>query len=350
MTKILSIITLALITILSFSCQNKKTVPVTLPDKPGVIFDTDLGSDIDDVFALQMILNYANHDKYDLLGITISKDYPKVIDYVDGYCRLNGFRDIPLGYAYNGSSLGFNRECGKYICATLDTIIDGKSLLPVKRTMADSIPEGYEIMRKALATRADSSVIIITVGFATNLSRLLNSKPDKYSELNGIELVKKKVKLLSIMSGTYNDDTFNNPEWNVLQDLEAAQNVYNNWPTEIIASGSEVGVRILYPHQSVLKDYPGGEKHPLCVSYKAYEKMPYDRPCWDLTSVLYAIEPENSALNISQKGNISIDAKGYSRFTSSSEGKHRFLIINKDSIPTVVNKLVEVATHIPSIH
>ena len=96
MTKILSIITLALITILSFSCQNKKTVPVTLPDKPGVIFDTDLGSDIDDVFALQMILNYANHDKYDLLGITISKDYPKVIDYVDGYCRLNGFRDIPL--------------------------------------------------------------------------------------------------------------------------------------------------------------------------------------------------------------------------------------------------------------
>ena len=61
------------------------------------------------------------------------------------------------------------------------------------------------------------------------------------------------------MSGTYNDDTFNNPEWNVLQDLKAAQNVYNNWPTEVIASGSEVGVRILYPHESVLNDYPGGE-------------------------------------------------------------------------------------------
>ena len=74
-----------------------------------------------------MILNYAHQGKYDLLGIAISKDFPRVIDYVDGYCRLNGFDEVPLGYAYNGSDLGFNRECGKYVCATLDTIIDGKN-------------------------------------------------------------------------------------------------------------------------------------------------------------------------------------------------------------------------------
>ena len=350
MTKKLLFIILPLIALLSYSCQNKKNTQVPASDKSGVIFDTDLGSDIDDVFALQMILNYAHQGKYDLLGIAISKDFPRVIDYVDGYCRLNGFDEVPLGYAYNGSDLGFNRECGKYVCATLDTMIDGKKLLPVKRTIADSIPEGYKMMRKALANRADSSVVIITVGFATNLSRLLNSQPDEFSELNGIDLIKKKVKLLSIMSGTYNDDTFNNPEWNVLQDLKAAQNVYNNWPTEVIASGSEVGVRILYPHESVLNDYPGGEKYPLCVSYKSYEQMPYDRPCWDLTSVLYAIEPENSHLNISPKGKITIDEKGYSRFTSSQEGKHRFLMIDNDSVAAVVNKLVEVSTNIPQNH
>lgn len=347
MTKIISIITLVLMLTLSYSCQNERIQAFSLSDKLGVIFDTDLGSDIDDVFALQMVLNYANQDKYDLLGIAISKDYPRVIDYVDGYCRLNGFEDIPLGYAYNGSSVGWNRECGKYVCNTLDTIIDGKCPLPVKRTITDSIPEGYKMIRKALASRADSSVVIITVGFATNLSRLLESKPDEYSELNGMELVKRKVKRLSMMSGTFNDDTFNNPEWNVLQDLEAAQNVYKKWPTEIIASGSEVGVRILYPHQSVLNDYPGGEKHPLCISYQSYERMPYDRPCWDLTSVLYAIEPENSHLNISPKGKITIDEKGYSRFTTSHEGKHRFLIIHNDSVPAVVNKLVKVSTQIP---
>ena len=328
-----------------YSCQsNKKT---ELPDKLGVIFDTDVGSDIDDVFALQMVLNYDNQGKYDLLGVVISKDYPRVIDYVDGYCRLNGYDNLPLGYAYNGSDLGFNRQCGQYVCATLDTVIDGKQILPVKRTVADNIPEGYKMMRKALASRADESVIIITVGFATNLARLLNSQPDEYSDLNGIELVRKKVKLLSIMSGTYNDDTFNNPEWNVLQDLEAAKLVYEKWPSEVIASGSEVGVRILYPHQSVLNDYPNGEKHPLCVSYKLYEQMPYDRPCWDLTSVLYAIEPTDSHLDISPRGKITIDDTGYSRFSESENGKHRFLILNEANAPKVVEKLVSVCTRVP---
>ncbi len=347
MKKNILLVFLSIIALFNYSCQNKKNVHNPVSEKIGVIYDTDLGSDIDDVFALQMVLNYANQGKYDLLGIAISKDYPEVVDYVDGYCRLNGFDNIPLGYAYNGSDIGFNRECGKYVCATLDTIIDGNKILPVKRTLKDNIPEGYKMMRKVLSQQADSSVVIITVGFATNLSRLLNSQPDEYSDLSGIELIKKKVKLLSIMSGTYNDDVFNNPEWNVLQDMNAAKNVYNNWPTELIASGSEVGVRILYPHESVLNDYPRGEKYPLCVSYKLYDKMPYDRPCWDLTSVLYAIEPESSHLNISSKGKITIDDKGYSKFTTSQNGKHRFLILDNDSIEDIVNKLVEVCTNIP---
>ena len=74
--------------------------------------------------------------------------------------------------------------------------------------------------------------------------------------------------------------------------------------------------------------------------------MPYDRPCWDLTSVLYAIEPGSSHLNISPKGKITIDEKGYSQFIESGNGNHRFLIVQKDSISKVVDKLVEVSTHI----
>jgi len=326
------------------SCQGNNKAQ--LPDKTGVIFDTDIGSDIDDVFALQMVLNYARQDKYDLLGVVITKEYPRIVDYVDGYSRLNGFEDINIGYVYNSPALEQTRGCGGYVCGTLDTIIDNKPVLPVKRTLNKDIPEGYKMMRKALASRADGSVIIITVGFATNLARLLDSAPDEYSDLNGIELVKKKVKLLSIMSGTYNNDTFNNPEWNVLQDLDAARKVYNQWPGEIIASGSEVGVRILYPHQSVLNDYPNGEKHPLCISYKLYEKMPYDRPCWDLTSVLYVIEPEDSFLDISPRGKITVDETGYSRFTPSESGLHHYLILDQAKAPKVVNKLVQVCTHI----
>jgi hypothetical protein len=96
-----------------------------------VIFDTDIGNDIDDVLALQMLFDYEKQQKVKLLGITISKSNPRVIDYIDGYCRLNGHNDMPLGYAYNG----VNPEAGKYVPATLDTTVNGKKLLFPKRSI-----------------------------------------------------------------------------------------------------------------------------------------------------------------------------------------------------------------------
>ena len=330
-----------------YSCTDSKPSSTAEQKRYGIIFDTDLGNDIDDVLALQMILNYAAHGKCDLLGVTISKDHPRVIDYVDSYCAINGFDSLPLGYAYGGSDIGGNRECGKYVCKTLDTIIDGKAILPPNREMSGGdIQEGYKIMRKALALQPDSSVVIITVGFATNLQRLLRSKPDQYSDLEGGELVRKKVRLLSIMSGTYNNDTFNNPEWNILQDLDAARQVFDGWPTQVVASGSEVGIRLLYPHESIINDYPGGEKHPLCVSYKLFENIPYDRPSWDLTSVLYAIEPNQSYLHKSSAGKISIDEKGFSKFTPDPDGLHHYLILKKREISQALDRIVEVTTMI----
>ncbi len=65
------------------------------PAPVSVIFDTDIGNDIDDVLALQMLFDYEKQQKVKLLGITISKANPRVIEYIDGYCRLHGHADIP---------------------------------------------------------------------------------------------------------------------------------------------------------------------------------------------------------------------------------------------------------------
>ena len=61
-----------------------------------VIFDTDLGNDIDDVLALQMLLNYEQEGKIDLLGITLCKANPATIAFTDGYCRFNNRNDIQM--------------------------------------------------------------------------------------------------------------------------------------------------------------------------------------------------------------------------------------------------------------
>lgn len=331
------IIVFSFFVFINFQCTTEKG-----HEKVTVIFDTDIGNDIDDVLALQMLYNYQDKGLVDLIGITISKANHNVIRYVDGFNRFNRKPNIPIGFVYEGS----NPDSGKYVCQTLNTIIDGQPILLPKLSIVDHLPEGYILMRKLLADKPDNSVVMITVGPATNIARLLDSKPDIFSELDGIELVKKKVKFLSIMSGTYSADTLNNPEWNVLQDLSSARIVYEKWPAEIIASGSEIGAKILYPHQSILNDFLDSNKNPLCVSYKIYDKMPYDRPTWDLTSVLYAIESKDSHFDVSSKGKITIDEKGFSRFTPSDQGKHLYLIIKNEEVQYIVNKLVERVTNI----
>lgn len=63
-------IAIILITVSLFcSCAQQKETTSAIP----VILDTDVGNDIDDVLAMQMLLNYEKKGKIDLLGITISK-------------------------------------------------------------------------------------------------------------------------------------------------------------------------------------------------------------------------------------------------------------------------------------
>ena len=50
------------------------------------------------------------------------------------------------------------------------------------------------LYRRLLAESPDSSVVVVSVGFSTNLGRLLESRGDKYSPLDGIELGKRKIK------------------------------------------------------------------------------------------------------------------------------------------------------------
>lgn len=336
-TKIFIYLLLITASVFIISCNNDITGDKTEP--VSVILDTDVGNDIDDVMAINMLLNYQKKNIVNILGITISKSNPYVIEYVDGFCRYNNCPDIPIGYAYNG----VNNNDGTYVRQTLDTLINGGHVLNPEQFFKDGLPEAHILQRKLLADQADNSVIFIVVGPETNIARLLNTPPDEISPLSGIDLVAKKVKLLSIMGGLYTDK-FDFPEWNIVNDLDPAKTLFEKWPTPIVASGWEVGNDLKYPHQSILNDFPNSETNPLCVSYKFYQPMPYDRPTWDLTSVLYAIEPDSNYFKLSPRGTIKIDSIGKSTLEPSENGKHRFLIIDADNhdrtLEALVNRVV----------
>lgn len=304
-----------------------------------VIYDTDIGNDIDDVLALQILLNLHKSSTIDLLGITISKSNPYTIGFVDGYCRYNGINDLPIGFVYEGP----NSNDGKYLKQVLDTIINGKSIISPKITIKNYVLDAWELQRKLLSNSEDNSVIMISVGPLTNLRRLIESSGDQYSPLNGIELINKKVKFLSLMGGNYSGkgDII---EWNIMQDIESSIIVFNEWPSRIVASGFEIGKMILYPHESILDDFSDEETNPLCISYKLFDKMPYDRPVWDLTSVLYAVEPEENYFSLSPPGTIYINSEGDSHFIANKEGRHQHLKLDSMNTDRILERLVETVT------
>jgi hypothetical protein len=56
--------------------------------------------------------------------------------------------------------------------------------------------------------------------------------------------------------------------------------------------------------------------------------MPYDRPTWDLTTVLYDLRPDRSYFDISPPGNVIVAANGATNFQPNPQGKRYFLKVN----------------------
>lgn len=306
------------------------------PVPTAVIFDTDIGNDIDDVLALQMLFEYEKAGRIDLLGITLSKSNPNTVPFLDAYCRLSERGDMPIGYAYNGA----NPEDGGYLVQTLTAKKpDTTPVLEPRRQLGTDILEGYILLRQLLAAQPDHSVTLIAVGPLTNIARLLQSPADGVSPLTGRELVARKAEKLCIMSGLYTDE-FDFPEWNVVQDIPASQTVYKDCPVPLVTSGWEVGNKLLYPHQSVLADFGDPASHALPVAYAFYQQMPYDRQTWDLTTVLEAIDAEKSYFEYSPAGTIVIESDGKSIFTPSEQGLHRYLTIPDAQIDRTLKAIV----------
>jgi inosine-uridine nucleoside N-ribohydrolase len=299
--------------------KNKETATVEKgQDQPiKVIFETDMGNDIDDALALDMLYKYADQNKVEILAVTVNKNNEYAARFVDIMNSWYGYPGIPIGRVVNGADS--EGDSKNYAQAAWEHQINGAQAF--KGTMSENqeIPDAVELYREILAEQPDGSVTIISVGFSTNIARLLDTPADDYSELSGMDLVSKKVKLLSIMAGNFDENRMK--EYNVVVDINSAQKVFNEWPTKIVASPWEVGNEITYPASSIQNDFGWVPHHPLVVAYENYLPMPYDRPTWDLTSVIYAVEGNNGFFTMSDNGQISVDDEGYTNFVTDPEGK-----------------------------
>ena len=317
--------------------------PAEKPAAPApvkLIFDTDMGNDVDDALALGVIHALQSRGECELLAVTVTKDEAMCAPYIDAVNTFYGRPDIPIGVVKDGPT----KQPSKYTFIANDEA-DGKPKYPHDLLTSNDAPDATMLLRRILAEQPDNSVVIAQVGFSTNLARLLETEGDDYSPMDGMELAKRKVKFLSIMAGAFKP--FNgqpHPEYNVVEDIPAAQKLTTSWPTPIVYSGFEIGIETALYKESLMFDYNYEKDHILDVSYRTYHGQYTDQPSWDLTSVLYAIRPERGYFTLSPKGQVTYDEKGLTSFAETPDGKHQHLIANPGQAERVKEALATLAS------
>jgi inosine-uridine nucleoside N-ribohydrolase len=300
-----------------------------------VIFDTDMGNDVDDALALAMIHALESKGEARLLAVTITKDNRWAAPYVDLVNTFYGRGSIPIGVVRNGKTPADSRMIQVPAGRTKP---DGSFVYPRRITGSADAADATVLLRRILSAEKDHSVTIVQVGFSTNLARLIESADDR-------KLVAKKVRLLAVMAGAFPEGK---PEYNVKTDIPAAKRVFDAWPTPIVASGYEVGLSLLYPAASIERDFSYVPDHPIADAYRAYKQMPYDRPTWDPTAALYAIRPNAGYFSLSEKGVISVDDEGRTHFREDPKGSHRYLTVNDAQRAVVLKAMIELASLPPA--
>lgn len=293
------------------------------PPAPPVIFDTDMGNDVDDVIALAVLHALQTRGECRLAAVTITKDNRWAPVFVSLLNTFYGRPEIPIGIVKGGVTPedgNYNRQVAQL------TAKNGKPLFPRRLSETSTVPDAVQVLRRALAAEADGSVLIVQVGFSTNLARLLDSPPDSISPLSGRDLVARKVRLLSVMGGHFTDQAFT--EYNIKMDVPSAQKLFAGWPGPIVAGGYEIGISIQYDPARLESDFRWIQDHPLVHAYHFYRKMPYREPLWDPASALYAVRPEGGYFALSEPGTVTFTAEGATRFQPSKDGRHRYLIVN----------------------
>jgi inosine-uridine nucleoside N-ribohydrolase len=137
-----------------------------------VIFDSDMGPDFDDVGAIAILHALAAKGECEILATMASDGYPYIGPTLEVFNRYFKKPDIPIGVP-DDSAPSFS--CPNH---WNDSVVN--KYLPQIKTNTD-YPSAVEVYRKVLAHQPDHSVVIITVGFLSNLSALIKSGADRFS-------------------------------------------------------------------------------------------------------------------------------------------------------------------------
>ena len=284
-------------------------------DKPLVILDTDIAEDVDDVGAVAVLHALADKGEIQILGMmaSVAVEYgAPALDALNTYFKRP---NIPVG-TLKGSQF---TTADKYL-------VYNKALattFPNDLKHANNAPKAVDLYRQLLAGQADNSVTIITVGPLINLYDLMKSGSDKHSSLNGLELIKKKVKRFVMAGGKLPNGT----SYNFRLYPDKSEYVINNWPTEYWLVPNELGDNVLTGTELLSTISPTSPIHVAYTLYKKAHPTWEFRPSWDQIGVYIAARKNDPLFKLETTGSVSA-VKENIKWNSSPDKEHIWFQVN----------------------
>ncbi len=298
---------------------------------PKIIFDTDMVEDFDDVGALATLHAFADEGKCEILAMATCTRGNSSVAAVEIINHFYGRPEIPVGCTKEigviGTPSGKMAGHEKYLRLAKD--------YPewVKHANSDDAPDANVIYRKALAAAPDRSVTFVSVGFTTNMRRLLETKPDAISPLDGRNLVAKKVVRWFAMACRYPSGK----EYNAKNDAASSKIAFERWPTPIVFSDYNLGVDIYsgrtvaereYGYRNPVKDIFAGALPPraACRDGKKGGFGEGGRASWDEVTVFAAVRGIGNYFNTEKGTYRMIGEEGQDEWVPDEKSKHRRLV------------------------
>lgn len=365
-----AVIPFSLVALLALAASSAAGAGVVHPPVK-VIFDTDMLTDFDDVGALACLHALADAGECEILATISSTRGNASVGAVEVINSYYGRPDLPVGSPKGIGVLGpFPGAKSKVDPASPlcdKTGGDGghykyRKLLAdypgwYRHADADDAPDANEVYRRVLAAQPDGSVTICSVGFLTNMRRLLETKPDDISPLDGKALVSKKVKLWVAMACQYPAGK----EYNSMWDAESSRIALENWPTPIVFSDFQYG-RDCFAGRVVAE--MEGERNPVkdvfAGNIPSRDEVRGDsakwlqrqfgmggRAAWDETAVLVAVRGTEPYFNVERGTYRMIGTDGADEWAPDAENGPHLRITEKLSKFEVGRVIDGLMTHKP---
>jgi purine nucleosidase len=185
-----------------------------------VLFDTDIGNDIDDAVALAYLLK---QPRCELLGVTTATgDTAKRAALVEVLCRVANREDVPIHAGLSGPLL-FGQEQGVAQYAAIEN-------LPHKKDWGTNADTQTILFLREMIRSRPNEITLLATGPMTNIGVLFALDPELPSLLKSIVL----------MCGVFLPSTPNTREWNAYLDPIATALTYKAAKNNLVSVGLDV--------------------------------------------------------------------------------------------------------------